>query len=358
MALWIVAATAIMSPSVCATRAAKAPLLRRLRPAFLGMCIAHLGFAVTIIGHHRRQRLGPADRPAHGAGRQLRVRAATPSASATWRKVQGPNYRADRGHVEVLRDGEAVAMLTPEKRIYPAQPQPMTEASIDASLARDVFVALGEPLGDGAWAVRVQVKPLIRLIWLGPLIMALGGLLAVPDRRYRMRVRRCPGRRRAPTRTPDADTRRSAHEPRAAAFRPRAPRRCWCSWCWRAVHGARAAVFEPRDFASPSRRGALQGHDRRSCAAWCVRTRTSPTPTRRLPRTCAGRCFACIDEGSSDARDRRLHGDALRRLRALPATVQGGDPGPVGRAGPAGRCSAWWCCGEPCAGATARHRRP
>ena len=65
----------------------------------------------------------------------------------------------------------------------------MTEASIDASLARDVFVAMGEPLGDGAWAVRVQYKPLIRLIWLGPIIMALGGLLAVCDRRYRVRAR-------------------------------------------------------------------------------------------------------------------------------------------------------------------------
>jgi cytochrome c-type biogenesis protein CcmF len=104
-------------------------------------------------------------------------------------RVQGPNYVARRGHVSVLRDGEVVALLTPEKRTYLAQEQPMTDASIDWSLARDVFVALGDAVGEGAWVVRVQVKPFIRLIWLGPLIMAIGGLLAVCDRRYRVPLR-------------------------------------------------------------------------------------------------------------------------------------------------------------------------
>jgi cytochrome c-type biogenesis protein CcmF len=89
----------------------------------------------------------------------------------------------------VLQDGELKAILTPEKRVYRAGGQGMTEASIDAELERDIFIALGEPLGDGSWAVRVQVKPLIRLIWLGPLIMAIGGLFAMSDRRYRVRAR-------------------------------------------------------------------------------------------------------------------------------------------------------------------------
>ena len=107
-------------------------------------------------------------------------------------QVKGPNYDAQRGHVKVLQDGELKAILTPEKRVYRARGQAMTEASIDANLERDIFIALGEPLGDGSWAVRVQVKPLIRLIWFGPLIMAIGGLLAMSDRRYRVRARPSP----------------------------------------------------------------------------------------------------------------------------------------------------------------------
>ncbi len=75
--------------------------------------------------------------------------------------------------------------MTPEKRIYRVQRSPMTEAAIDAGWSRDLFVALGEPLGDGAWSVRVQFKPLLRFVWLGALIMAFGGLLAATDPRYR-----------------------------------------------------------------------------------------------------------------------------------------------------------------------------
>jgi cytochrome c-type biogenesis protein CcmF len=76
--------------------------------------------------------------------------------------------------------------MFPEKRIYPVQQSPMTEAAIDAGLARDLFIALGEPLDDkGAWAVRIYYKPFIRWIWLGAIIMAIGGLFAASDRRYR-----------------------------------------------------------------------------------------------------------------------------------------------------------------------------
>src|SRR5690606_20105042 len=102
------------------------------------------------------------------------------------RRVQGPNYRADRGDVTVLHDGQVVAVLHPEKRGYASGGQIMTEAAIDPGLTRDLYVALGEPLGDsGRWAVRVYYKPFIRCIWLGALMMMLGGFTAATDRRFR-----------------------------------------------------------------------------------------------------------------------------------------------------------------------------
>jgi cytochrome c-type biogenesis protein CcmF len=81
-------------------------------------------------------------------------------------------------------------MLNTEKRIYTVQRMPMTEAGIDPGLTRDLYVALGEPLGDGSWAVRLYYKPYVRWIWLGGLMMTVGGLLAAADRRYRLSARR------------------------------------------------------------------------------------------------------------------------------------------------------------------------
>jgi cytochrome c-type biogenesis protein CcmF len=101
------------------------------------------------------------------------------------REYDGVNYRAVQGEFEVFRDGERIAMLYPEKRAYRVQKSPMTEADIDARWSRDLFVALGDDLGEGAWSVRIQYKPLIRFIWFGCFIMALGGIVAVTDRRYR-----------------------------------------------------------------------------------------------------------------------------------------------------------------------------
>jgi len=98
----------------------------------------------------------------------------------------GPNYRAVRGTVHVLHDGEPYAVLHPEKRTYLAQAEPMTEAAVEPGFTRDLYVALGEPVGtEGAWTMRVQYKPLVRWIWLGPILMAIGALLAASDRRYR-----------------------------------------------------------------------------------------------------------------------------------------------------------------------------
>jgi cytochrome c-type biogenesis protein CcmF len=102
------------------------------------------------------------------------------------RNIDGPNFRALEGEVDIYKDGAFVAQLRPQKRTYIVQQSPMTEAGIDAGWNRDLFVALGDPLGNDAWSVRMQYKPMIRFIWLGAFVMALGGLVAMSDRRYRL----------------------------------------------------------------------------------------------------------------------------------------------------------------------------
>ena len=103
----------------------------------------------------------------------------------------GPNYQAEEGLIRVLRDGKLVTVLYPQKRVYRVQRNAMTEAAIDDGFFRHLYVALGEPIGNtGAWAVRLYYKPLVFWIWLGPAFMALGGLLATLDRRYRKLAQR------------------------------------------------------------------------------------------------------------------------------------------------------------------------
>ena len=161
------------------------PVRRALGRGFAGMSLAHLGAGVFIAGVtwttgagiERDVRLAPGEDIAL-AGYVFRFEGVSAHL--------GPNYRATRGAVHVMRDGEPVAVLHPEKRTYISQAEPMTEAAVQPGFTRDLYVALGEPVGtDGAWTMRVQYKPLVRWIWLGPLMMAIGGLLAAGDRRYR-----------------------------------------------------------------------------------------------------------------------------------------------------------------------------
>jgi cytochrome c-type biogenesis protein CcmF len=106
----------------------------------------------------------------------------------------GPNYRTLTGAVEVRKDGRLIETLTPEKRIYNASGQTMTIAAIDIGFLGDRYVSLGEPLVaddiNGAWGVRIYLKPFIDWIWMGAFLMALGGFIAVCDRRYRLAIRR------------------------------------------------------------------------------------------------------------------------------------------------------------------------
>jgi cytochrome c-type biogenesis protein CcmF len=103
-------------------------------------------------------------------------------------QVRGPNFVADGANFAVTYGGEPVANLQAQKRRYLASGQVMTEAAIDAGFFRDIFIAMGEPLGAGGWAIRLHYKPFVRWIWGGAILMALGGFLTVADRRYR-RVR-------------------------------------------------------------------------------------------------------------------------------------------------------------------------
>jgi cytochrome c-type biogenesis protein CcmF len=102
-------------------------------------------------------------------------------------RVDNANFVAFRGEVSVTDKTGMIINLFPEKRNYKASGQVMTEAAIDASLARDLYVSLGEPLQGEAWAVRLQIKPLVRFIWLGSVLIGFGGLLAAFDKRYRRR---------------------------------------------------------------------------------------------------------------------------------------------------------------------------
>jgi cytochrome c-type biogenesis protein CcmF len=149
-----------------------------------GMVLAHLGLAVFIAGVtvvstlevERDLRMAPGD-SVDIAGYRYRFDGV--------RRAEGPNYQAVEGIVTIFRGQRIVAVLHPQKRTYRVQRNPMTEAGIDGGLFRDLFVALGEPLSGGAWSLRLQYKPMIRWIWFGGLLMALGGVLAATDPRYR-----------------------------------------------------------------------------------------------------------------------------------------------------------------------------
>jgi len=102
------------------------------------------------------------------------------------REVQGPNYFSTTADIQVSRDGAVLAILEPEKRVYPVQAMPTTEAAIQNSFWRDIYVVIGDAQSDGGYAVRTFIKPFANWIWAGSLLMALGGLLSLSDRRYRV----------------------------------------------------------------------------------------------------------------------------------------------------------------------------
>ncbi|HLP81730.1 MAG TPA: cytochrome c-type biogenesis CcmF C-terminal domain-containing protein, partial [Nitrosomonas sp.] len=161
--------------------------LARQSRSYYGMHCAHIGVAVFIIGVTLVNGYETEKDVRMDIGSKVTVGGYTFQFNGTSDLV-GPNYKAVQGDITVIHDEKVVRTLHPEKRTYNASGMAMTEAAIDTGLFRDLYVALGEPLANNAWVVRAYHKPFVDWIWLGCLLMAVGGILSVTDRRYRLKV--------------------------------------------------------------------------------------------------------------------------------------------------------------------------
>ena len=157
---------------------------RQIPRALAGMMVAHLGIAAFCFGVVMVKTYEVERDVRMAVGDTTTVRGYTFTFGGV-KEFQGPNYVAVQGQMQVAHGDGAPLQMRPEKRIYRVQQSPMTEAAIDVGITRDLYVSLGEQVEGGEWIVRVYVKPFIDWIWGGCLLMALGGLLAVTDRRYR-----------------------------------------------------------------------------------------------------------------------------------------------------------------------------
>ena len=190
MGAWVVSTTLILLQNKIKSRqVASANLIDNLKGiplAFYGMLLAHLGIGVFILGvtlvkgyeHEEDLRMEVNDVATVG------------DLSFTFKgaqKIQGPNYTSSQGTFIVSENAKEIAKLHPEKRFYPVQSATMTEADIAPGVFKDLYVSLGEPLEKGAWSVRIYIKPFVQWIWAGCIIMALGGFMALLDRRYRIK---------------------------------------------------------------------------------------------------------------------------------------------------------------------------
>jgi cytochrome c-type biogenesis protein CcmF len=161
--------------------------LTKLNASHYGMTLAHIGFAVLVIG--------VAMTKTYTEERDVRMQEGDTATLAGYQftlvdvyDLDGPNYGGQAAELDVRKDGRYVTHLHAEKRFYRIQRTIMTEAAVHARLSRDLYVSLGEELPGNAWALRIQVKPFVRWIWLGGLLMTLGALLALADKRYRRKM--------------------------------------------------------------------------------------------------------------------------------------------------------------------------
>jgi len=192
LAFWVI--TTVVADLFTRIRGRESSMLQRLKSqtlSYYGMQLAHLGVAAFIIGVTMVK--------GYETERDVRMDVGDTVVAGDYvfrfdgvRDMEGPNYRAYQGRVTITKNDKLVTQLYPEKRTYNASGMPMTEAAIDTGFLRDLYVSLGEPIPDsnGAWAVRIYHKPFIDWIWAGCLLMALGGVLAISDRRYRIHARK------------------------------------------------------------------------------------------------------------------------------------------------------------------------
>jgi cytochrome c-type biogenesis protein CcmF len=152
--------------------------------SMIGMLVAHIGLGMFVLGVTVTSVFSIEKDLALRAGDTVEL-AGYQFKLESLRNAEGPNFDAVEGMVTIRRNGKVVTTLYPQKRVYRVQTSPMTEAGIDAGWTRDLFVALGDNLGDGSWSLRIQFKPMVRYIWLGALVMAFGGLLSMSEPRSR-----------------------------------------------------------------------------------------------------------------------------------------------------------------------------
>ena len=194
LAVWIVATAIQNLISRLRIQSGTANLFSRLRSlprSYYGMQLAHVGVAVFIAGvtvvtsyqTERDVKMNIGDTVSVG-GYQFQLK--------NLQQVAGPNYQAVRADIEVLREGSAPFVMQPEKRSFTATQNVTSETAIDRSVWRDLYLALGDEVGGGAWTVRVYHKPLVNWIWGGALLMAIGGAFAVSDRRYALAKKQAP----------------------------------------------------------------------------------------------------------------------------------------------------------------------
>jgi cytochrome c-type biogenesis protein CcmF len=189
LGIWVASTSLILLINRIKTRQAATPNflenIKGIPLAFYGMLLAHLGIGVFILGvtlvkgFESEQDL------------RMEVNDVAQIGNLAFRfegakEIVGPNYLSSQGKFIVTSNGKQVAALQPEKRFYPVQGSMMTEADIEPGVLKDLYVSLGEPLENGAWSVRIYIKPFVQWIWAGAIIMALGGILALSDRRYRI----------------------------------------------------------------------------------------------------------------------------------------------------------------------------
>ena len=187
LSFWVIASLVV---SLQQRWSGQGPFIQRVRNqslSYYGMQLAHLGVAVFIIGVTVVK--------GYEAERDVSMIVGDTVDSGGYvfrfdgvRAITGPNYTAEQAHFTVTKDGKFVSVLSPQKRHFNASGMPMTEAAIDTGIFRDLYVSMGEPIPEaqGAWSMRVYYKPFVVWIWGGCLLMALGGVLAISDRRYRI----------------------------------------------------------------------------------------------------------------------------------------------------------------------------
>ena len=163
--------------------------LTKLPRATYGMAIAHFGigvfvFGVTFVNAFQQEKELPMEtgQRVEMSGYEFELKGIA--------NVKGPNYSSKQARVNVYKQDKHIATLLPEKRTYLVQQNPMTEAGIDTGFLRDIYVAMGEQINENAWGMRLYYKPFVQWIWLGASLMALGGLIAALDRRYRLKLKK------------------------------------------------------------------------------------------------------------------------------------------------------------------------